>query len=268
MGALLGLLSLGCISLCIWGLLVWTCRWILCAGSPEARGRANWWHLAAWSGICALVAGLFAVLWSSAREVSSFALPLDLALKAGWLSVPVQVLAARFSGSLTRGRCRVAASVACLLTVSAVCGYLLWDRSATREAARILRAGRLAPLPPSATDIRTASWSGMFTGAGHLSFRATPEDIERFIANSPSLEHVAPKTYDQDHKHLPFASQRGEPADLRDDYFQPRPRPFWYDVTIRRKGRQYEIPAADHHNWGWVTINDETHTVYIEVVWS
>ena len=48
--------------------------------------------------------------------------------------------------------------------------------------------------------------------------------------------------------------------------------PDWYDVTIRGNGRKYRIPGDPkhngHHYWGSVIINDDTHTVYVKVVWS
>lgn len=144
-----------------------------------------------------------------------------------------------------------------------------------RKPEAILKVGRLAKLPQSATDIKAEGWNSIFTGEDYLMFCATPEDIEKFIAESPSIKDTKPDIFSSDKMYLPYY----EPNDFTDDadwdayfrhkYFQThKGQPEWYNIEIRLKGRRYEIPSFEHHNWGSVIINDETNTVYINVIWS
>lgn len=112
----------------------------------------------------------------------------------------------------------------------------------------ILKNGRLADLPSSASDIRVAGWKGIFTGADYLMFKASVADIDRFISESPSLAGSDTTHFNQYHK----------------SFYQPE----WFDPPKRAKGRLYEIPAFESHNWGSVIVNEESGTVYIEIIWS
>lgn len=156
--------------------------------------------------------------------------------------------------------------------------FLCLRESPAERTERILRAGRLADLPESATYIKAEGWSAMFTGEDYLMFRAAPEDIEKFIAKSPSLKGATPEIFDSEHMHLPYQKEEEYYTDeelensYKQKYFFPSHMdPKWYDLTIKVKGRQYEIPGDPNkkgHNWGSVLINDETNTVYIYVIWS
>jgi hypothetical protein len=144
-----------------------------------------------------------------------------------------------------------------------------------RNPEGILKTGRLAVLPESATDIKAEGWSGIFTGEDYLMFRATPEGIEKFIAESPSIKDTEPEIFSSKKMYLPYHEPNdfADEADWEDHYnhnyfFPQKDQPEWYDITIKLKGRRYKIPAFEHHNWGSVIINDETNTVYINVIWS
>jgi len=139
----------------------------------------------------------------------------------------------------------------------------------------VLKAGRLAELPQSAKNIKAEGWNSIFTGEDYLMFCATPKDIEKFIAESPSIKDTEPEIFSLDKMYLPYY----EPNDFTDDadwdayykhkyFFTHKSQPEWYKIEIRLKGRRYEIPSFEHHNWGSVIINDETNTVYINVIWS
>lgn len=117
---------------------------------------------------------------------------------------------------------------------------------------QILRNGRLADLPASVTDIKAEGWDGIFTGEDYLMFRADPDDIKLFISNSDSIKSQKPKILSEDSSHTRKSSYM----------------PQWYNPSTIVKGRKFEIPAANHHNWGTVIIDDQTNTVYIEVTWS
>ena len=156
--------------------------------------------------------------------------------------------------------------------------FLCLRESPAERTERILRNGRLADLPESATDVKVYGWAGIFTGEDYLMFRATPEDIEKFIAKSPSLKGATPEIFDSEHMHLPYQKEEESYTEeefenrYKQKYFFPyHMDPKWYDLTIKVKGRQYEIPGDPNkkgHNSGSVLINDETDTVYIYVIWS
>lgn len=151
------------------------------------------------------------------------------------------------------------------------CGMKL----SARKPQAILKAGRLAELPESAADIEAEGWDGIFTGEDYLMFRATLEGIEKFIAESPSIKDTEPEIFSSKKMYLPYHEPNdfADEADWEDHYnhkyfFPQKDQPEWYDITIKLKGRRYKIPAFEHHNWGSVIINDETNTVYINVIWS
>jgi hypothetical protein len=142
----------------------------------------------------------------------------------------------------------------------------------------VLKAGRLADLPASATDVRCEGWSGLFTGTDYVMFRASAEDIEKFITQSPSAKGAVPDLLNAEHRRLPYREEdyaeghEESEDDYERDYFAPESlAPKWYDVTMKGKGRRYEIPGDPDnkgYNFGSVIINDQTNTVYIRVVWS
>jgi hypothetical protein len=101
-------------------------------------------------------------------------------------------------------------------------------------------------------------------------FQAAPEDINKWRADSSSIRDSVPETFDSSHMHLPY--QKDRRYDAQHEYYFPMPsNPQWYDLTIKVKGRKYEIPGDPNnrgHNWGTVIINDQTNTVFVNVIWS
>jgi len=118
----------------------------------------------------------------------------------------------------------------------------------------------------------------MVSGADYLMFRAVPEEIERFIAESPSIKDSIPRRFNSEHVYLPYQKDKESRTDEQSEYhydheyfFLSPMDPEWYDLTIKVKGRKYEIPGdpqRNGHNCGSVIVNDETSTVYIKVIWS
>jgi hypothetical protein len=162
-----------------------------------------------------------------------------------------------------------------VLNVSAL-GYFrilpmpFWPRD---EAKYILRDGRLAELPASARCVRAYRWHGLFTGEDYLRFEAAPEDIERFISDSPSISRAAVQRFDAQHMYLPRdPTRKWWYGDRQHEYYWPHPAaPSWYDTAIRVKGRFFEVPGDPDlrgHNSGSVVIDDETHVVYVYIMWS
>ncbi|MHC4075230.1 MAG: hypothetical protein ACYSRR_03495 [Planctomycetota bacterium] len=140
------------------------------------------------------------------------------------------------------------------------------------KIAKILSAGRLSDLPESATEIKVEGWSSMFAGMDYIKFRATSEDIEKFIKQSPSINNLSPEIFSREHMYLPSS----ELTDFGENYYKHKyyvlaGEPPWYEPVIRIKGRMYEIPGDPNmrdHNYGSVIIDDETNTVFITVIWS
>jgi hypothetical protein len=127
-----------------------------------------------------------------------------------------------------------------------------------------LRLGRLAGIPQSATDLRIDGTSNMFSSTYHIRFKATAEDIDEFIRNSPGLNGVLPTRFDANHQHLPFVKD----DDIRNtehEYFGLDERYPWFNPIIKTRGRKYEIPQDHKANHGEVIIDDETNVVYITV---
>ena len=148
---------------------------------------------------------------------------------------------------------------------------LFYNNMPKIRATSILSYGRLSALPESANHVREYSWAGIFPGEWFLSFRATDEDIETFIDNSPSLKGQPCHSFSSekmriahvyDFKTSPEYQQTGH------ETFTPNTVPPWYKEEIRGDGRRYEIPKEGQHNWGEVIVDDVNNIVYINVIWS
>ena len=127
-----------------------------------------------------------------------------------------------------------------------------------------LRLGRLAGIPQSATDLRIDGTSNMFSSTYHIKFKATAEDIDEFIRNSPGLDGVIPIRFDANHQHLPFVKD-DDFRNTDNEYFGLDERYPWFNPIIKTRGRKYKIPQDHDANHGEVIINDETNVVYITV---
>jgi hypothetical protein len=146
------------------------------------------------------------------------------------------------------------------------------SESPKKVARSVIEYGRLSKLPKSATDIKGYAWSSPFSGEWFLSFKASPEDIQAFIDASQSIKDLEPQVFNSKRQYLPRPHPLPEDFYLNEsghEYFSPSPSaPSWYDPTLNTKGRKYEVPAVDYHNWGEVIINDETNIVFIKIIWS
>jgi hypothetical protein len=156
-------------------------------------------------------------------------------------------------------------------------GLLLVDSAIHQIPANVIRAareqGKLAPLPPSATDMQTDGWSNGFASERHLRFKAKPAEIEQFLAASPGLKGVRPERFSPRHMYLPAPDWKGGKTEEelkesgRHKYFYGK-HLAWYNPTIRIKGRRYAIPWHDGQYHGEVIVDDVAHMVFIEVSYS
>ncbi|MDP8223199.1 MAG: hypothetical protein P9L99_07565 [Candidatus Lernaella stagnicola] len=105
--------------------------------------------------------------------------------------------------------------------------------------------GGLASLPPSARALDGTVVGSMFTHPVFLRFIADPEDIDRWLASSPGLEEKPPDPFPS---HLDYGG------------------PLWAPEEF---GTHFRLFHADGNgNGGYVIVNDDTHTVFVDVSWS
>jgi hypothetical protein len=111
------------------------------------------------------------------------------------------------------------------------------------SSSKVLSHGRLPPLPKAATDVATSYWTGIFTGAEYLRFRASTVAVREFIAAAD------------------LAPTRCEPLGRHDQV------PHWFVPEQLDDPECYVVPAdRRNHNSGRVWVRGDT--VFIEIVWS
>jgi hypothetical protein len=142
-----------------------------------------------------------------------------------------------------------------------------------RAVQEVLAAAGLAPLPASATEIRTYGWTGLLQGEAYIMFRAAQPDIAKFVAGSPCLLGVQPKTYGPDHQRLPLPEdffKNTEKYTQSGHEFNERsnPRVEWYPFKIDFPASRYEIYPSGGQDWGELILDETTGTVYVQVVWN
>jgi hypothetical protein len=156
----------------------------------------------------------------------------------------------------------ITGTVVLLLVLSVMAGCWATPRT---EVERLLSEAKLSPLPPSATNIAYHQWNGIFTGETYAKFELSPSDLRGFVANSPSLQGIAPKKiYDTNYQHVPYPPRGGELDIEHCDYFSQRPVfPSWYDLTVRGKGKKFII------DWGpnmMILIDEDKNIVWLHLV--
>lgn len=148
----------------------------------------------------------------------------------------------------------------------------LYTSLPTVAARRILAIAELASLPKSATEIKVYTWSFLFSGEKSLRFRASPDDIERFLDESPILRDAECERFSRKRMrlHSPHDPKKwGEYQEAGHELFVPdSSAPPWYKEEIKQGGRRYII----HPEWGYypgeVIVDDEEHLIFINIVWS
>jgi len=148
----------------------------------------------------------------------------------------------------------------------------LYTSLPTVAARRILAIAELASLPESATEIKVYTWSFLFSGEKSLRFRASPDDIERFLDESPILRYAECERFSRKRMrlHSPHDPKKwGEYQEAGHELFVPdSSAPPWYKEEIKQGGRRYII----HPEWGYypgeVIVDDEEHLIFINIVWS
>jgi hypothetical protein len=171
------------------------------------------------------------------------------------------VLAMRLKERIPRRIAFIVAAATFALAMIAGVGALLAPQRTSTNARRALELARLADLPDSAVAVQADGTSSMFSAGFFLRFEAAPEDIERFLADSPGLEGIAPELFTADHMYLPYRSDRS--ISEQHTYFHTGALPSWFDPTIRGRGRRFVIPQDTAAYHGEVIIDDEAHRVFV-----
>jgi hypothetical protein len=182
-------------------------------------------------------------------------------------------LRARMTGAERDGRALVLAAVvlsAGWLALTACDHRVLSHRyDPVRRSPTVLDRAGLAALPPSARDVKVHSWAFMLSGKYTLRFTAEPNDIERFLDDSPSLQGVTCRQYSRERMMLrseDYVSIFGQRNTQGNDYFATqRDVPRWYQQEIRGRGRRYDVKWYDGKYQGELLVDDESHTVYVHV---
>jgi hypothetical protein len=147
-------------------------------------------------------------------------------------------------------------------------GFVSYTSLPRVEAAALLRFAELAPLPRSASGVKAYSWSGVFSGEDYLCFTAERNDIEQFIAESPALRGKEPTRYSLQKMRIPHPKDPNE-FNYTNEYFSPwLNSPSWYQQEVRGPARKYEVQPPEYQLPGEVLIDDETHTVYVHLIFS
>ena len=140
------------------------------------------------------------------------------------------------------------------------------------RASALLAYAGLAPLPESATGIRIYTWSSPFSGEDFLRFTAAPEDVERFVSESPALRGQEPTRFSRKHMRLEYPRDHLGNLAYRQDgntYFLPHSgKPTWYKQEIRGPARTYIVQPPRYQLPGEVLVDDETNTVYVYLCFS
>jgi hypothetical protein len=127
------------------------------------------------------------------------------------------------------------------------------SREYVPDVASLLGAARLAALPGNASSIKTAGWSGMFTGEECMTFVAPRDDIHEWLSRSTGIESESPKRFASDS----LFSWADDNA------------PDWWSIPDDAVCRVFDIPPdSKGHNWGLILVDDKHNVVYIKIIWS
>lgn len=153
-----------------------------------------------------------------------------------------------------------------VILISTHAVYCAWP---SVRAAQILSNGELAPLPPSAKQIKVHTWSSPMSGEEYLTFSATRDDIEQFLSTSPILRDVEYLEHSEGEVTLFYPRQRSMSAEsLRSYVSRPLPGPPWFMKDPKGSLRRYRIFPSGYHSSCTVIIDERHNLVYVRLCFS
>ena len=120
-------------------------------------------------------------------------------------------------------------------------GVLAQKYDPLRRAPTVLYSAKLADLPESAHDVRVYTPRLIFSATDYLSFQAEPNDIEKFLTESPGLDGIKNDTQSSTYFH----------------------HPSWFNPDKRRTGRYYKLSEKDTSWYGELIVDDEKNVIYV-----
>jgi len=154
-----------------------------------------------------------------------------------------------------------------LLPVVLIGGRAVYRSWPSVRAERVLYNADLAPLPPSAREIKVYIWAGGFNGEWRLRFRADRADIEQFLEASPALKGAECREYSKERMRLIDPDRHRDRSDddpNGPDYFRPDfNMPPWYIQEIKGPGKRYETAPSGFSDPGEVIVHTEENLVFV-----
>jgi hypothetical protein len=147
-----------------------------------------------------------------------------------------------------------------ILLLPAIVISILWLSLATHDhtalvheydplvrAPHVLARLQLASLPESARNVRVYIYRVFLAGEDFLRFEADPNDIERFLADSPSLNNIT--------AHTSWSEK------MRTTSYYNSSAPSWYDQPVQGRSRRYDLNTPG--GIAELIVDDERHAVYV-----
>lgn len=163
-------------------------------------------------------------------------------------------------------------SVLVLLPVILIGGRAVYRSWPSVRAARVLYNADLAPLPPSATEIKVYLWFTPIipmSGEGYLRFRATPDDIEHFLTTSPILRDVEYANDSENQITLFYPRddrRRLSPEDIRYRISRDLKRaPAWFIKELTGSMMGYYIDPSGSQISGAVIVDEASNLVFVRL---
>ncbi|MDY0357677.1 MAG: hypothetical protein RBR19_17475 [Sedimentisphaerales bacterium] len=187
-----------------------------------------------------------------------------------WLSLAYQIAIYKLLGRRLRSRF---VWLVLFIWPGIVLGSLVFYTSTPSVRAKaLLSRAELAPLPESATGIRVYEWSSPFSGEEFLRFSAEPNDVEKFLRESPALQGQEPERFSSERMCLPATDDTGKDWEYRqaghEIYIPHRATPDWYKQKITGPARRYIVQPERYQYPGHVLVDDEEHVVYVYLIFS
>ena len=155
-----------------------------------------------------------------------------------------------------------------LLPVVLIGGRAIYRSWPSVRAACVLYNAELAPLPPSASELKVNLWFTPMSGEGCLRFRAAPDDIERFLATSPILRDVEYAKCSEGQDRFFYPRDARYPTSLEDlQRYVSREggMPPWVIKDFTGSMTGYRIDPLGSQVSGAVIVDEASHLVFVRL---